>query len=399
MLKTNMYCITIVIYLCSFYMYSYIGAIPRAVITMGMLLSTLLVIAQRKLKPNKQFLLITLGTIVPLLTFVIRNYDIQNGYYGRFLCFTTAVFLIVSLYAYDDWIPICVYSYKWIGSLFAIFTIINGVAPVARVMASKFFRTAGDLFLDTSSRVYNAGIAITVATNALYLVVGIITILFSYRSNIITKLMGVSIGTVALLLTGKRGQFLACVIAILGTLIIKAKPNIKRIMWVLVILLVPLYIAIIFSCDLIPDVSFIFDNDATSGRTALYYRAIELFMQNPLWGNGWASYRYLSNMVYLNNYYEVHNVYLQLLAETGVIGFLIFITIFSKILWTCVNTYHKIHDDGMSSFLAISIAGQSFMLIYSLTGNVLYDQLYLIAYAVFCAMGLACCHKYSLSSK
>ena len=111
-------------------------------------------------------------------------------------------------------------------------------------MASKFFRTAGDLFLDTSSRVYNAGIAITVATNALYLVVGIITILFSYRSNIITKLMGVSIGTVALLLTGKRGQFLACVIAILGTLIIKAKPNIKRIMWVLVILLVPLYIAI-----------------------------------------------------------------------------------------------------------------------------------------------------------
>ena len=54
MLKTNMYCITIVIYLCSFYMYSYIGAIPRAVITMGMLLSTLLVIAQRKLKPNKQ---------------------------------------------------------------------------------------------------------------------------------------------------------------------------------------------------------------------------------------------------------------------------------------------------------------------------------------------------------
>ena len=122
-------------------------------------------------------------------------------------------------------------------------------------------------------------------------------------------------------------------------------------------------------------------------------------MQNPLWGNGWASYRYLSNMVYLNNYYEVHNVYLQLLAETGVIGFLIFITIFSKILWTCVNTYHKIHDDDMSSFLAISIAGQSFMLIYSLTGNVLYDQLYLIAYAVFCAMGLACCHKYSLSSK
>ena len=79
MLKTNMYCITIVIYLCSFYMYSYIGAIPRAVITMGMLLSTLLVIAQRKLKPNKQFLLITLGTIVPLLTFVIRNYDIQKG--------------------------------------------------------------------------------------------------------------------------------------------------------------------------------------------------------------------------------------------------------------------------------------------------------------------------------
>ena len=394
-----MYCITIVIYLCSFYTYSYIGAIPRAIITMGMLLSTLLIIAQRKLKPNKRFLLITLGTIIPLLMFVIRNYDIQNGYYGRFLCFAAAVFLIVSLYAYDDWISICVCIYKWIGGFFAIFTIINGIAPATRVMASKLFQTAGDLFLDTSSRVYNAGIAITVATNALYLVIGIITILFSRRSNIIAKLMGVSVSTAALLLTGKRGQLLACVIAILGTLIIKAKPNIKRILWVLVILLIPLYITIIFSCDLIPDISFIFDNDATSGRTALYYRAIELFMQNPLWGNGWASYRYLSNMVYLNNHYEVHNVYLQLLAETGVIGFLIFIIIFGKILWTCVNTYHKIHDDDTSSFLAISIAGQSFMLIYSLTGNVLYDQLYLIAYAVFCAMGLACCHKYSLSSR
>ena len=60
--------------------------------------------------------------------------------------------------------------------------------------------------------------------------------------------------------------------------------------------------------------------DQTSGRITLYINALEMFKQKPIlgWGSG----------VFANLYgIGTHNIYLQLLAENGLIGFILFVTL------------------------------------------------------------------------
>lgn len=59
---------------------------------------------------------------------------------------------------------------------------------------------------------------------------------------------------------------------------------------------------------------FVFEEDVSNGRTSLYQMALNGFFQSPLWGNGIASF---------NNYsIYPHNLFLQMLYETGVLMFI-----------------------------------------------------------------------------
>lgn len=84
-----------------------------------------------------------------------------------------------------------------------------------------------------------------------------------------------------------------------------------------------------------------YENDADAGRAELNRMAIEIFADNPLWGAGAEGFRYEM----LNRFGEtrtVHNLYLHILAMTGLLGFSSFMTFLFRIL---LQSYrHRIRD-------------------------------------------------------
>src|SRR5699024_6665743 len=59
--------------------------------------------------------------------------------------------------------------------------------------------------------------------------------------------------------------------------------------------------------------------DVTLGRAARFAESMQIFLSNPILGIGWngSSYYFAqSTGIFIN----VHNIYIQLLCETGIIG-------------------------------------------------------------------------------
>ena len=122
------------------------------------------------------------------------------------------------------------------------------------------------------------------------------------------------------------------------------------------------------------------DDDTANGRTYLWEYAIEMFRERPLFGYGYGSYNtYASEKgVILTDdgtwISQAHNIYYQLLGETGIIGFVFFLLICICTLYVCFRLY-KIRHLMNKSDIALLFIGVNFVvltLIYGLTGNVIY---------------------------
>lgn len=138
---------------------------------------------------------------------------------------------------------------------------------------------------------------------------------------------------------------------------------------------------------------FVTGGDITSKRIPLYKHALRLFIQNPIHGIGWGNYKKtVVGTVTMYTEMQVHNIYLQLLCETGIIGsFFILLpmimTYFYSIRTMCKISKKRNEYSYKWIFAVIySVYVQTFFLLYGLTGNPLYDYSFLTMY--FLAYGL-----------
>ena len=66
---------------------------------------------------------------------------------------------------------------------------------------------------------------------------------------------------------------------------------------------------------------------STQARVELWEDAMTLFKQNPVTGTGFQTYRALSRL----GYGDTHNYYVKVLAETGIVGFVLFLVLLWKL--------------------------------------------------------------------
>lgn len=235
------------------------------------------------------------------------------------------------------------------------------------------------------------------------------------RKNILWKVLLVLTVLFSLVLTGKRGVLIFSVFAILVTYIIGKKGafanKLVTVLFILSSMSLVLY-ALSFYVEGIAaaferiTAMFLTENEASdisNGRFKLYAIAWNFFKESPVLGIGW---REFSKEVV--NFYnqdsvlrDAHNVFLQLLCETGVIGFSVFLSLFlSAIIQTIQLALKSTKNmfclsEKTKCVLIFSLCYQVFFLAYCITGNPLYDleTVYIYIISVGFSSGIYFRHK------
>lgn len=213
---------------------------------------------------------------------------------------------------------------------------------------------------------------------------------------------------VALLFTGKRGPVLFLFMAVIIVYMVCAdgeSQNKKRI--IIFVIAFALFILYVFFKNLLIRIPFVgsivetvndamLGKDVSSARFALWAWALVLFKKSPLLGIGWGMFRTTTagNATYAAEL-DVHNIYLQLLCETGIIGFVFVVTALFVFWKETYNAYKYClsYDDCLTrkwkAPIMFSLLYQSYFLLYGLTGNPLFDFYYQIIYFFSCSITVA----------
>lgn len=118
--------------------------------------------------------------------------------------------------------------------------------------------------------------------------------------------------------------------------------------------------------------------DPTTGRRAINQQLLNWFLQAPMVGKG-----VTSTLNLLGNYQNGHNIYLQILSESGLIGFICLVSAFVRNLFKSVKLIlHTKNDARLYDHIAFSLALQLLFLGWGFTGNPLYDTYPFIVYVI-----------------
>lgn len=187
---------------------------------------------------------------------------------------------------------------------------------------------------------------------------------------------------IALMMTGKRTLFIIPIVALLIYVMLFSKNN-KFIRLAGVGLGISAFIIIAYT--IIPEASLIIDRiinsggDVLSGRENFWNYAMDMFHQNPFFGRGFMSF---NDFVFNQGFryygerwnYQAHNVYIQLLGETGIIGCGVIIILIVILIIKAISLAKS-----TSNFWDVLLVYWIMLFgIYSLTGNTLYYPCQLI---------------------
>lgn len=194
------------------------------------------------------------------------------------------------------------------------------------------------------------------------------------------------IGLFSLLLTAKRGLFLATLISISVVFYshnkARGKPIYKIIITeILVFIIFYLFLLNTSSAEVL--LTNFFDNDNLfTGRLSIYNFMISMFQSNPLFGVGTG---FINHALGLGG----HNIYLNVLSENGLLGLVCFsFSLICILLFSIRRVKYDINDKDLTFKNLYGIFIQVFFIVYGLSGNPLYDNYILYMYF----LGIIACY-------
>ncbi len=322
------------------------------------------------------------------------------AYMWILLCFPICLlFASQGGYINLSWMSMLMNLLRPVYCFYALFTIamaVNGglVSFVCRIFPN---------YQDTILKQYNSagipGLTHHYSTNGMLLAIG--TIIFG--SYAITRkkrrdLFFFLILTGALLLSGKRAHVIFGLTALYCSYYIYNSDKKKSRLWkglgVLLgsgcLYVVASYFVPAFSNIITRFVDSADQGDLTLGRTAVWGQAILMFKQHPVFGMGWEQYVHQGGWLW-----NIHNIYIQLIIETGMIGFVVYLLWFAYNLFVTWKLYKYARDhngqyDIMDlCFINYSLAMQILFMLYGFTGNPLYDKEMYVPYFIACAISVS----------
>ena len=131
-----------------------------------------------------------------------------------------------------------------------------------------------------------------------------------------------------------------------------------------------------------------YEDDTLRGRDNLWLYALALFKTYPFFGVGYGAYNKMASMWGLTTgdgiawSTNAHNIYYQLLAETGIIGTCLFVLLFVMGIVTTIKKIKIFNKNDYKQILLFSLFVQMITLLYGLTGNPIYTVNELIMYGI-----------------
>ena len=368
-----------------------------AICFFSLLVANLQYVDKKSIYKRKQLLIIL---IILALLILFRNGDIFHGHFGLPFCSVFSLFVIFILSFTNQW-------YKTFAKIFIIFIIEHVVFTFfSYLFPSFYFENILPLFPEYQNELlyqFNhnqiAGLTMHYSTNVIYLSIGFLFYYIKaiFYKNIPRKIRIANIVFcififVCLLLTGKRSQVLYVLLICIITYVFmnkdKKKMMIKKVGIVSISSVVSLSILSVFIPSITNSFRRIFNIFSGQGvfstRLVLYDFALKKFLERPIFGWGWANYKYLYNSIVVikeREYMNAHCIYIQLLSEVGLIGF-IFVS--SLLIYLLVKSIKKLvvkrkkHEIVDYLFFAFHI----FFLLEGFFGNSIYDAIVFMPYSI-----------------
>jgi len=337
-------------------------------------------------KKNTMVLFYTLFTICTIIS-VIYSVDKFNTLKYAFIYLSCLAFLNKS-FEESQYSKLVKYMDFFI-IVFACSILIS--AAFKELMPQLYFltsKTAEEIERDISKGAF-AGLAGDRAEAALLMLVGISLCWSQFCSKtkrIVIIVLKMILLYLALFLTSKRTLFVCSLIIPVLALLLFSKGKRKVILIVLAIIGVIVFGYLMNNVSVFQNIMVrlnkIDDLETMNGRSKLWTVSLNMLQTKPVLGYGFNTFNKVANDLGVRYggslgaewIYQGHNVYLQILGELGVIGFILYLGIFISFFYQ-VFKIHKMREkltnrqqEGLyfCTFLMIVI------LIYSITGNCAY---------------------------
>lgn len=337
--------------------------------------------------------------ILVLLISTVTNHALRRKDWLWPATFFMLIVLLLALTTSTTWHRMATKCFLYGSLAFCVATIIMFVLPIPYTGLVQFW----GYYPNGTERGlygYRAGIADNHSANGTYCVVAFLisVSLFFLEKNKKQKklyLLFTAISLFAVLLTTKRAHLLFGVFsAIVCYYFSKQQGKIGRGFKVLCVAVVGTLL-FYYASSFVPVLSdfmegFERQSDISNGRYEFWKIALSYFKTSPIFGIGWLGFRYWTRnfLVQGNGYVDVHNVYIQILAESGIVGALIMLVIFVGTLVQTIQMLSKAQynkEPAVRATLCVSLSVQVFCLVYGVTGNFLYDRTCFI-YVFACAL-------------
>lgn len=313
-------------------------------------------------------------------------------------------------------------------TLIAVFGCVNAIATIAFWLVPSLYTSwFYPVFLSgtyISNAGYMSGLTSHYSDNGMVLALGLVACLSialrgGPRRSRCWVLFAVTL--FAILLTTKRSHLVfgvaACVLAYTAWNSANGVSTAGRLLLAAVFAIFALYVASLY----VPEVTAVFeriasleDDETFGGRSVYYTICLEQWADSPITGSGWDGFTdalYRSGISDLSRLYkagnlsqDAHNVFLQLLAEEGLVGLALFCaaaaaSLVSTIRLLVLENERERPDGAFRASCAGSIAVQAFFVMYCATGNALYTYVEYVPYLLSLSVPLAACGQRTVGAR